>query len=147
VQSWQLMAATSLSRQPQSPNNRHLQPESDVTWSCRRIVYNIRYTVRSRLFSYIKRMTLLRRRLRDGAPSICLDFVRACANPADLRRATVMVVWGNRLRSLPIDAGCYFTISGDHDARLDKARWNELNQGYPLHDDDAAPLNITVANI
>jgi dipeptidyl-peptidase 4 len=57
-----------------------------------------------------------------------------------------MVVWGNRLRSLPIDSGCYFKISGDHDARLDKARWNELYQGYPLHDDDAAPSYITVAD-
>jgi dipeptidyl aminopeptidase/acylaminoacyl peptidase len=38
------------------------------------------------------------------------------------------------------------TISGDHDARLDKAWWNELYQGYPLQDDYAAQSNITMAD-
>jgi len=38
------------------------------------------------------------------------------------------------------------TISGDHDARLDKAWWNELYQGYPLQDDYAAQSNITLAD-
>jgi len=37
-------------------------------------------------------------------------------------------------------------ISGDHDARLDKAWWNELYQGYPLQDDYAAQSNITTAD-
>ena len=38
------------------------------------------------------------------------------------------------------------TISGDHDARLDKAWWNELYQGYPVQDDYAAQSNVTMAN-
>jgi dipeptidyl-peptidase 4 len=38
------------------------------------------------------------------------------------------------------------TISGDHDARLDKAWWNELYQGYPLQDDYAAQSNVTMAD-
>jgi dipeptidyl aminopeptidase/acylaminoacyl peptidase len=38
------------------------------------------------------------------------------------------------------------TISGDHDARLDKAWWNELYQGYPVQDDYAAQSNITMAD-
>jgi dipeptidyl-peptidase 4 len=38
------------------------------------------------------------------------------------------------------------TISGDHDARLDKAWWNELYQGYPLQDDYAAQSNVTLAD-
>ena len=37
------------------------------------------------------------------------------------------------------------TTSGDHDARLDKAWWNELYQGYPVQDDYAAQSNITLA--
>jgi dipeptidyl-peptidase 4 len=37
-------------------------------------------------------------------------------------------------------------ISGDHDARLDKAWWNELYQGYPVQDDYAAQSNVTMAN-
>jgi dipeptidyl-peptidase-4 len=37
-------------------------------------------------------------------------------------------------------------ISGDHDARLDKARWNELYQGYPVQDDYAAQSNVTMAD-
>src|SRR5436853_6091351 len=36
-------------------------------------------------------------------------------------------------------------ISGDHDARLDKAWWNELYQGYPVQDDYAAQSNVTMA--
>lgn len=35
--------------------------------------------------------------------------------------------------------------SGDHDARLDKAWWNELYQGYPVQDDYAAQSNVTMA--
>lgn len=35
--------------------------------------------------------------------------------------------------------------SGDHDARLDKAWWNELYQGYPMQEDYAAQSNVTMA--
>jgi dipeptidyl-peptidase 4 len=38
------------------------------------------------------------------------------------------------------------TTSGDHDARLDKAWWNELYQGYPVQDDYAAQSNVSMAN-
>ena len=38
------------------------------------------------------------------------------------------------------------TISGDHDARLDKAWWNELYQGYPVKDDYKAQSNVTMAD-
>jgi dipeptidyl-peptidase 4 len=38
------------------------------------------------------------------------------------------------------------SISGDHDARLDKAWWNELYQGYPVRDDYAAQSNVTMAS-
>lgn len=38
------------------------------------------------------------------------------------------------------------TISGDHDARLDKAWWNELYQGYPTRDDYVAQSNVTIAD-
>ncbi len=38
------------------------------------------------------------------------------------------------------------SISGDHDARLDKAWWNEAYQGYPVHDDYAAQSNVTMAD-
>ncbi|HEY2820046.1 MAG TPA: DPP IV N-terminal domain-containing protein [Candidatus Acidoferrum sp.] len=38
------------------------------------------------------------------------------------------------------------SISGDHDARLDKAWWNELYQGYPLGPDYAEQSNVTMAN-
>jgi dipeptidyl-peptidase-4 len=38
------------------------------------------------------------------------------------------------------------SISGDHDARLDKAWWNELYQGYPVRDDYAAQSNVTMAD-
>ena len=37
-------------------------------------------------------------------------------------------------------------ISGDHDARLDKAWWNELYQGYPVGEDYVAQSNVTMAN-
>lgn len=37
------------------------------------------------------------------------------------------------------------SISGDHDARLDKTWWNELYQGYPLRDDYIAQSNVTMA--
>jgi len=37
------------------------------------------------------------------------------------------------------------STSGDHDARLDKAWWNEAYQGYPVEDDYAAQSNITMA--
>jgi dipeptidyl-peptidase-4 len=37
------------------------------------------------------------------------------------------------------------SISGDHDARLDKAWWNEAYQGYPVEDDYAAQSNVTMA--
>jgi dipeptidyl-peptidase 4 len=37
------------------------------------------------------------------------------------------------------------SISGDHDARLDKAWWNELYQGYPMGEDYAAQSNLTLA--
>jgi len=36
--------------------------------------------------------------------------------------------------------------SGDHDARLDKAWWNELYQGYPIGPDYAEQSNVTMAN-
>jgi dipeptidyl-peptidase 4 len=38
------------------------------------------------------------------------------------------------------------TISGDHDARLDKAWWNEAYQGYPVEDDYVAQSNVTMAD-
>lgn len=38
------------------------------------------------------------------------------------------------------------STSGDHDARLDKAWWNELYQGYPVQDDYVAQSNVTMAN-
>jgi dipeptidyl aminopeptidase/acylaminoacyl peptidase len=38
------------------------------------------------------------------------------------------------------------STSGDHDARLDKAWWNELYQGYPVQDDYAEQSNVTMAN-
>jgi dipeptidyl aminopeptidase/acylaminoacyl peptidase len=38
------------------------------------------------------------------------------------------------------------STSGDHDARLDKAWWNELYQGYPVQDDYSAQSNVTMAN-
>jgi dipeptidyl aminopeptidase/acylaminoacyl peptidase len=37
------------------------------------------------------------------------------------------------------------SISGDHDARLDKAWWNELYQGYPMGEDYVAQSNVTLA--
>ncbi len=37
------------------------------------------------------------------------------------------------------------SISGDHDARLDKAWWNELYQGYPIQEDYIAQSNVTMA--
>lgn len=37
------------------------------------------------------------------------------------------------------------STSGDHDARLDKAWWNEVYQGYPVGDDYAAQSNVTMA--
>jgi dipeptidyl-peptidase 4 len=37
------------------------------------------------------------------------------------------------------------STSGDHDARLDKAWWNELYQGYPVQDDYVAQSNVTLA--
>ena len=37
------------------------------------------------------------------------------------------------------------SISGDHDARLDKAWWNEVYQGYPVEDDYVAQSNVTMA--
>jgi dipeptidyl-peptidase 4 len=37
------------------------------------------------------------------------------------------------------------STSGDHDARLDKAWWNELYQGYPVEDDYVAQSNVTMA--
>jgi dipeptidyl aminopeptidase/acylaminoacyl peptidase len=36
-------------------------------------------------------------------------------------------------------------ISADHDARLDKAWWNELYQGYPVGEDYAAQSNVSLA--
>jgi dipeptidyl aminopeptidase/acylaminoacyl peptidase len=38
------------------------------------------------------------------------------------------------------------SISGDHDARLDKAWWNELYQGYPVGPDYAEQSNVTMAS-
>jgi dipeptidyl-peptidase-4 len=38
------------------------------------------------------------------------------------------------------------SISGDHDARLDKAWWNELYQGYPVENDYVAQSNVTLAD-
>jgi dipeptidyl-peptidase 4 len=37
------------------------------------------------------------------------------------------------------------SISGDHDARLDKAWWNELYQGYPVGKDYAEQSNVALA--
>jgi len=37
------------------------------------------------------------------------------------------------------------STSGDHDARLDKAWWNEAYQGYPVQNDYAAQSNVTMA--
>jgi dipeptidyl-peptidase 4 len=37
------------------------------------------------------------------------------------------------------------SISGDHDARLDKAWWNEVYQGYPVGDDYVEQSNVTLA--
>jgi dipeptidyl-peptidase-4 len=37
------------------------------------------------------------------------------------------------------------STSGDHDARLDKAWWNEAYQGYPVQDDYAAQSNVAMA--
>jgi dipeptidyl-peptidase-4 len=37
------------------------------------------------------------------------------------------------------------STSGDHDARLDKAWWNEAYQGYPVQEDYAAQSNVTIA--
>jgi len=37
------------------------------------------------------------------------------------------------------------STSGDHDARLDKAWWNEAYQGYPVQDDYAVQSNVTMA--
>jgi len=37
------------------------------------------------------------------------------------------------------------SISGDHDARLDKAWWNELYQGWPVGPDYAEQSNVTMA--
>ncbi|HEV2351575.1 MAG TPA: DPP IV N-terminal domain-containing protein [Terriglobia bacterium] len=37
------------------------------------------------------------------------------------------------------------SISGDHDARLDKAWWNELYQGYPIGKDYVDQSNVTLA--
>ncbi|MBV9267147.1 MAG: DPP IV N-terminal domain-containing protein [Acidobacteriaceae bacterium] len=37
------------------------------------------------------------------------------------------------------------SISGDHDARLDKAWWNEVYQGYPVGDDYVQQSNVTMA--
>ncbi|HUA16841.1 MAG TPA: DPP IV N-terminal domain-containing protein [Verrucomicrobiae bacterium] len=37
------------------------------------------------------------------------------------------------------------STSGDHDARLDKAWWNELYQGYPVQNDYIAQSNVTMA--
>ena len=38
------------------------------------------------------------------------------------------------------------STSGDHDARLDKAWWNELYQGYPVQDDYVEQSNVTMAS-
>jgi dipeptidyl aminopeptidase/acylaminoacyl peptidase len=38
------------------------------------------------------------------------------------------------------------SISGDHDARLDKAWWNELYQGFPVGADYTEQSNVTMAN-
>ena len=38
------------------------------------------------------------------------------------------------------------STSGDHDARLDKAWWNELYQGYPVLDDYIEQSNVTMAD-
>ena len=38
------------------------------------------------------------------------------------------------------------SISGDHDARLDKAWWNELYQGYPVGKDYVEQSNVTLAD-
>jgi dipeptidyl-peptidase 4 len=38
------------------------------------------------------------------------------------------------------------TISGDDDARLDKAWWNEAYQGYPVQDNYVGQSNVTMAD-
>ena len=38
------------------------------------------------------------------------------------------------------------STSGDHDARLDKAWWNELYQGYPVQEDYVEQSNVTMAS-
>ncbi|HYM75966.1 MAG TPA: DPP IV N-terminal domain-containing protein [Candidatus Dormibacteraeota bacterium] len=38
------------------------------------------------------------------------------------------------------------STSGDHDARLDKAWWNELYQGYPVQDDYIEQSNVSMAS-
>ena len=38
------------------------------------------------------------------------------------------------------------STSGDHDARLDKAWWNEVYQGYPVQDDYVEQSNVTMAS-
>jgi dipeptidyl aminopeptidase/acylaminoacyl peptidase len=38
------------------------------------------------------------------------------------------------------------STSGDHDARLDKAWWNEQYQGYPVGEDYAEQSNVTLAS-
>jgi dipeptidyl aminopeptidase/acylaminoacyl peptidase len=38
------------------------------------------------------------------------------------------------------------SISGDQDARLDKAWWNEAYQGYPVGDDYVGQSNVTMAD-
>ena len=38
------------------------------------------------------------------------------------------------------------STSGDHDARLDKAWWNEVYQGYPVQGDYAEQSNVTMAS-
>ncbi|HTS37357.1 MAG TPA: DPP IV N-terminal domain-containing protein [Candidatus Solibacter sp.] len=38
------------------------------------------------------------------------------------------------------------STSGDHDARLDKAWWNELYQGFPVQEDYVAQSNVTMAS-
>jgi dipeptidyl-peptidase 4 len=38
------------------------------------------------------------------------------------------------------------SISGDHDARLDKAWWNEVYQGYPVGSDYEEQSNVTLAS-
>ena len=38
------------------------------------------------------------------------------------------------------------STSGDHDARLDKAWWNELYQGYPVRNDYVEQSNVSMAS-